>query len=166
MKKVIQTLNKLVSEGIIGKYAIGGSIGAMFYTETFSTKDVDVFVLPQMMQSGVVHLGAIYDYLRKSGLKMEGQYFIIGGVPVDFVAVYNDLTLEALENTVELSYGKIKVKVLRPEYLSAIALQTGRSQDLKKAGLLSAEAGLDKELLKDILKRHGLSKKWREYIGR
>jgi hypothetical protein len=42
MKKVIQILNELVDKGIIKKYAIGGAVGVIFYTETFTTKDIDV----------------------------------------------------------------------------------------------------------------------------
>jgi len=164
MEKVIRVLDALVAEGIIDKYAIGGAFGVIFYTETLNTKDVDIFVAPQMTKSGIVHLGSIYEYLKKAGYGMEGQYFIIDGIPVDFIAVYNDLTLEAMDNSIEKLYGKTKVKVLRPEYLLAIALQTGRVQDLKKVDLLREEANLDESLLKDILTRYDLYKKWRKYV--
>ena len=164
MEKVIQVLNKLIAKGIIEIYAIGGAVGVIFYTETLNTKDVDVFVAPQMTKSGIVHLGAIYEYLKKAGYGMEGQYFIIDGIPVDFIAAYNELTLEAIDNSIEKLYGKTKVKVLRPEYLLAIALQTGRAQDLKKVDLLMGETDLDENLLKDILKRYDLYKKWRKYV--
>lgn len=97
---------------------------------------------------------------------MEGQYFIISGIPVDFIAAYNDLTLEAMENSIEKQYGKMKVKVFRPEYLVAIALQTGRSQDFKKIDLLRGQTELDENLLKDMLKRYNLSKKWGKYVKR
>lgn len=164
MEKVIRILKELIAKGIIEKYAIGGAVGVIFYTETFNTKDVDVFVAPQITKSGIIHLGSIYEYLKKAGYGMEGQYFIIDGIPVDFIAAYNDLTLEALDNSIEKSYGKIKVKVLRPEYLLTIALQTGRAQDLKKIDLLMEETALDKDLLKDILRRHNLHKKWKKYV--
>lgn len=164
MEKVIRVLNELVARGIIDKYAIGGAFGVIFYTETLNTKDMDIFVAPQTTESGIVHLGSIYDYLRKAGYGMEGQYFIIDGIPVDFIAAYNDLTLEAMENSIEKQYGKMKVKVFRPEYLIAIALQTGRPQDFKKIDLLTVETELDDTLLKDILKRYDLSKKWGKYV--
>lgn len=163
MKKVIKVLKELVSHGIIEKYAIGGAVGVIFYTETLNTKDVDVFVAPEMTKSGIIHIGSIYEYLKKAGYSMEGQYFIIDGIPVDFIATYNELTVEALDNGIDKLYGKIKVKVLRPEYLLAIALQTVRIQDYKKVDLLKKEVKLDKYLLKDILKRHNLYNKWRKY---
>lgn len=166
MKKIIQVLNDLVSKGIIEKYAIGGAVGVIFYTETLNTKDVDVFVAPQIMESGIIHLGLIYEHLKKAGHKMEGQYFMIGGIPLDLIAVYNELTMEAVDNSIYKSYGKNKVKVLRPEYLLAIALQTGRRQDLKKVDVLMNQVKLNEDLLRDILKRHGLHKKWSEYVKR
>lgn len=164
MEKVIKILKELTKKGIIEKYAIGGAVGVIFYTETLNTKDIDVFVAPEITKSGIVHLGSIYEYLKKAGYGMEGQYFIIDGIPVDFIAAYNDLTQEALDNSVDKLYGKTKVKVLRPEYLLAIALQTGRVQDLKKVDLLMEEAELNNDLLKDILRRYGLYKKWRKYV--
>ncbi len=163
MKKVIQVINELVSNGIIDRYAIGGATGVIFYTETFNTKDIDVFITPQFTTSGIVHLGSIYDYLNKAGYKMEGQYFVIDGIPVDLIPVYNDLTFEALNNSVEQVFENNSVKVFRPEYLLAIALQTGRTQDLIKVELLIKEAELDKNLLEDILKRHILHEKWKKY---
>lgn len=165
MKKVIYILNDLVKKGIVERYAIGGAVAVIFYAETLNTKDVDVFVTTHVTKSktGIVHLGSIYEHLKKAGYKMEGQYFIIDGIPVDFIAAYDELTLEAVDYAVDRLYDKIKVKVFRPEYLIAIALQTGRSQDLRKIDLLTTETKLDEKLLKDILKRHSLIEKWRRY---
>ncbi|MBI5810649.1 MAG: nucleotidyltransferase [Deltaproteobacteria bacterium] len=167
MKKLIQILNDLVKKDIIQKYAIGGAVAVIFYTETINTIDVDVFVAAPLSRSksGIVHLGSIYEYLKKAGYKMEGQYFIIEGIPVDFIAAYDDLTLEALDKAADKLYDKIKVKVFSPEYIAAIALQTGRNQDLRKIDLLMTEAKLDEKPLKDILKRHGLLEKWKKYVN-
>ncbi|MBI1822370.1 MAG: nucleotidyltransferase [Nitrospirae bacterium] len=162
MEKTVKILNELVSKNIIKSYAIGGAIGVMFYTETISTKDLDVFISLHIMPTGIIHLGSIYEYLKKSGYKMEGQHFIIEGIPVDFIPVYDELTLEALEKSVEKTYKKIKAKVFGPEYLIAIALKTGRSQDLRKIDLLKEETKLNEALLIDILKRHHLYEKWKK----
>jgi hypothetical protein len=112
----------------------------------------------------VIHLGSIYECLKNAGYKMKGQYFIIDGIPVDFIPVYNDLSLAALANSVEKIYSKIPVKVFRPEYLLALALETGRPQDLRKIDLLLNESDLDKKLLNNILKRYGLSARWENYV--
>ncbi len=77
MEDIIKVANKLVKEGFIKKYAIGGSMGVMFYTEVFSTKDLDVFILPVESTSVILNLGPMYMYLKELGYKMEGQYFIM-----------------------------------------------------------------------------------------
>ena len=33
MKKTLEVLNRLVAEGVVNDYAIGGAMGAMFYME-------------------------------------------------------------------------------------------------------------------------------------
>ena len=38
MEKVIKVLNELVANKIIERYAIGGAVGVIFYTETLNTK--------------------------------------------------------------------------------------------------------------------------------
>ena len=45
MKRTIEVLNELEKEGVISRYAIGGAMGAIFYTEPFLTFDLDVFVV-------------------------------------------------------------------------------------------------------------------------
>ena len=44
MKKTLEVLNRLRSHGTISDYAIGGSMGALFYTEAVTTMDLDVFL--------------------------------------------------------------------------------------------------------------------------
>lgn len=164
MKEIIEIADKLIKKGFIEKYAIGGSMGVMFYTEAFSTKDLDVFILPIESPSLILNLEPMYKYLKKIGYKMEGQYFIIGGIPVEFAPVYNELTLEALKHSVKKKYEDMKVNVLRAEYLMVIALQTGRRQDFRKIDLLLEESSVDKRLLSDILRRYNLEGKWRRYV--
>jgi hypothetical protein len=156
MKKVIRILNELVEKKIITDYAIGGAVGVIFYTEPFNTKDLDVFVIPQTAESGLVHLEPIYEYLKKLGYQMKEQWFIIEGVAVDFIPIYNQLTEEAFRNIVEQNYEDTKVRVLRPEYLLAIALKTGRAKDRRMAELLLSQANLDRRLLGLVLTKYDL----------
>jgi len=46
-KKTFAILNQMIADGVIENYAVGGAVGAMFYVEPFSTKDLDVFVPTQ-----------------------------------------------------------------------------------------------------------------------
>ncbi len=47
MKETFAVLNGMVADGVIENYAVAGAIGAMFYVEAFSTKDLEVFVPTQ-----------------------------------------------------------------------------------------------------------------------
>lgn len=45
MREALMALNRLVADGVIASYAIGGAIGASFYIEAQATEDLDVFVI-------------------------------------------------------------------------------------------------------------------------
>ena len=128
-------LNQIERDGVIKRYAIGGAVGATFYLEPVSTLDVDVFIAfkPQQ-ESIIVSPTPIFDYLRGFGCKMEGEYIVISGWPVQFLPVSGPLREEALDNAVEVDVEGEPARVLAAEYLAALALQTGRAKD--KARLL------------------------------
>lgn len=84
---------------------------------------------------------------------------MIEDFPVQFIPVYNDLLREAVENAIQVGYGKIKVKIVKAEYLAAIALQTGRPKDREKALRLLESEAIDRAELIRILKKYGLIKK-------
>lgn len=42
IKEVIETINRMQTDGVIERYAIGGAVGATFYIEPAATFDVDV----------------------------------------------------------------------------------------------------------------------------
>jgi hypothetical protein len=70
MKETLENINRMQAQGVIGKYAIGGAVGATLYLEPSATLDVDVFViLPQT--SGT----PIYTYLTGLGCKVEGRAY-------------------------------------------------------------------------------------------
>jgi len=155
MEKTLKVINAMKHAGIIKDYAIGGGIGTIFYTESFHTKDLDIFVYPKVI-SGLIRLDDINDYLKAKGYRRQGQYVIIEGVPVDFIPVYDELTQEALKKSVTKSFGNIKVKVFRPEYLIAIAIKTARAQDSLKVNRIIKQTAVNKRLLSGILKRYNL----------
>ena len=45
MKQTLQVLNQLEADGVLGRYAIGGAMGATFFVEPLLTYDLDIFVL-------------------------------------------------------------------------------------------------------------------------
>lgn len=44
MKATLAVISQMQSDGVIGKYAIGGAVGATFYLEPAATLDIDIFV--------------------------------------------------------------------------------------------------------------------------
>jgi len=165
IKKALRLANDMEKRGIIGKYAIGGAIGTIYWTEAYSTKDLDLFLrLP--LSSGGLSLMPFMSYLAEKGYPFSAQYLKIGTLMVDFVGVYNPLTDEALDNAVEVTVYDVPTRVFRPEYLAAIALQTGRIQDFEKVIRLYRESDLDVKYLEKIIKEHNLSRRWNEFKKR
>ena len=164
MKRTIEVLKELEEEGVFSRYAIGGAMGAIFYTEPFLTFDLDVFVVLPAAGGGLVTLTPIYDALRARGyIGQANECVLVEGVPVQFLPAYNSLIEEALNQAQDATYENVRTRVLRSEYLVAVALQTGRSKDRERVRILREQAKLDTNLLADILRRHNLEEKWKEW---
>ncbi len=163
MKRTIEVLNELERDGIVSRYAIGGAMGAIFYTEPFLTFDLDVFVVLPSTAVGLVTLAPIYDALRARGYAEENECVTIEGVPVQFLPAYNALVEEALRAAQERLYEDVSVRVVRSEYLMAIALQTGRNKDRERVRILCEQANIEMDVLADILKRHQLEERWKQW---
>jgi len=152
------------SDGVIERYAIGGAVGATFYLEPVATLDVDVFVeLHAEPGSAIVSLKHIFKYLRDRGCKMEGEYVVIADWPVQFLPAGAPLLQEALATAVEKDMEGTPVRVLTPEHVVAVALETGRAKDRARV-LQFIEAGaVDLDRLKEILRRHDLIGRWEQF---
>ena len=135
IQQTLAMINQMESEGIIGRYAIGGAVGATFYLEPIATLDVDIFVTFRP-EPGKLILSAkpIYDYLLAQGCTTEGEYINIAGWPVQFLAPPTPLVEDALDSAVDLELEGVATRVFSAEHLAAIALETGRAKD--KARLL------------------------------
>lgn len=160
IEKTITALNGMVKDGIIEKYAIGGAMAAIFYTEPVPTYDLDVFVVVAGPRRALITLEPIYAYLRSRGHAPSQEHILIEGVPVQFIPVYNPLVEEAVENAQSKTYGSQLTNVLKPEYLIAIMLQTGRKKDKLRLAQFLEEISIDSNSLQDILARHNLTEKW------
>jgi hypothetical protein len=161
VKGTLQVLNELESGRVFARYAIGGAMAATFYVEPLLTFDLDIFVLLQPSASGLLSLSTIYEALRARGYAEKQQCVLIEGVPVQFLPAYNGLIEEALAQAKEVDYEGVPARVLRPEHLAAICLQTGRSKDRERVRILREQARLDPDFLADMLKRHQLEEKWK-----
>jgi hypothetical protein len=164
MEKIFAVLNRMEADGVIGRYAIGGAVGAIFWLEPITTKDVDVFVaLPSVPGSTLLTLGPIYEYLRARGFSSDGQFIVIEGWAVEFLPLGTPLVEEALAHAVERDVNGIATRVFSAEHLAAICLQVGRPKDHDRVMRFVETGMLDAERFEAILERHALVNRWRKF---
>jgi hypothetical protein len=167
VKATLESINQMQADGIIGKYAIGGAVGATFYLEPAATLDVDVFVtLPTAPGGLLLSLSPIYDYLKARGGTVEDEHIVIGGWPVQFLPANDELELEALAEVVPTTVEGVGTWVITAEHLAAIALRTGRPKDHNRILQFIEQGAVDREKLRSIVERHNLTGKWKQFEHR
>ncbi len=164
IEEVIRTVNQMKADDVIANYAIGGAVGATFYLEPVSTLDVDIFIeVHAMAGSSIISLDPIFSYLREHACKMEGEYVIISGWPVQFLPPTGPLIEEALARAVEVDVQGIPARVFTAEHLGAIALQTGRAKDKARLLQFIEARALDRSGFEEIISRYGLAYQWQKF---
>jgi hypothetical protein len=131
--------------------------------EPFLTYDLDIFVILPQSAGGLVTLEPIYKELRRRGYQEERECILIEGMPVQFLPAYNPLLEEALGEARETLYGETSTRVLRPEHLAAIMVQTGREKDRQRFSTFIQEAPMDEAYLSAVLIRHQLTDKFNSW---
>ena len=158
MRQTLEVLNSMVLDGIIKDYAIGGAMGAMYYTEVFTTYDLDIFVV-FADEERIDVLAPVYQYLRGRGYNTDmnmAECINIEGVPVQFLPAYDNLVRDALGDARKIDYDGVPTKVLKATYLAAICVKVGRPKDKVRTQLLLASDGFDNAEFQRILLKHGL----------
>jgi len=85
---------------------------------------------------------------------------------VQFLPPDSPLAQEALDSAIDTTVAGVKTRVMTAEHLVALALRLGRAKDFARI-LQFIEAGvLDTDKLNQILERHGLLEKWRQFSDR
>ncbi len=164
MKATLQVVNQMQADRIIGRYAIGGAVGATFHLEPVATLDINIFVsFRKKPGSPLLTMSPIYEYLTGRGYKTEKEYIIIEGWPVQFLPARDALGEEALAQAVETKLAGTRTRVMTAEHLVAIALQTGRAKDFTRILQFIENGVLRPRKLDSILKRHGLLAKWEDF---
>ena len=163
MEKTLKVLNELEKRSFIERYAIGGGIASLFYTEPVLTYDLDVFVFLPRAKTTRIILSPIYDYLKSKGYREEKEHILIEGVPVQFIPAYSPLVEEAVKQAKSVRYKGVATRVLRAEHLLAIMLQTGRAKDKARLALFLEEAEVNQKEFSQIIKRHNLSAEWARF---
>lgn len=165
MQEVCDILERLVSEGTLKTYALGGATAAGFHGEPLATRDIDVFVFLQPPPGSLlITLDPLYARLKEMGFAgFEEEGLLIHGFPVQFLGASPGLETEALEQALLVEWENHRVRVMRPEHLAAIALATGRPKDRARLVYLVELPGFDLQRFREIVNRHALETKWREW---
>jgi hypothetical protein len=176
MKQTLDVINRMVADGIIGRYAIGGAVAAYNYVAPAVTEDLDILIsfdnAPGQMQSGLITLGPILAYLKEKGYaEFRKEGLMIEGWPVQFLPVADDLDAEALAGADEIEIeipgqGVAKTRILRPEHIVAIALRVDRAKDRLRIVQFLEEQAVDLQALCEVIERHGLSVAWAAFCAR
>jgi predicted nucleotidyltransferase len=161
MEKAIRVIEEIAQRGIIRAYAIGGGIAATYYIEPVLTYDLDIFFIPA--KEGLDVLAPIYDFAKERGYDTRAEAILIEGFPVQFIPAYNDLVRAAVDDAAILKYRGVEAKVVKVEYLIAIALQTGRAKDKERVIRLLDDAVIDRAILSGILESAGLTDKFKNF---
>jgi hypothetical protein len=164
VKQTLEVINQMQTDGVIGKYAIGGAVGATFYLEPSATLDVDIFVsFPSVPANSLLNLAPIYAYLLARGCRADAEYIVIGGWPVQFLPPSGDLEQEAIDQALQTEVDGVTTWVMRAEHLVAISLQTGRAKDYVRILQFLEQNAVDRSKLEELLKKFNLADKWAQF---
>lgn len=156
LSDVFRELNILKEQRAIEEYAIAGAMAFLFYTEPVRTYDLDVFVFLPPQSSFIFSMEPLYSVLRNRGFTFDAEHAMIYDTPVQFLPAYNPLVEEAVREAIIHDYDGVPVRVVGPEHLAALALQTGGRHRRMRAEALIEDGALDREKLAVIMSVHGI----------
>jgi hypothetical protein len=165
MKEVAQLLNDMKTAGVVKEYALFGAMAQMRYTEAVATFDADVLVLLPG-DAGLDLLSPIYRYCEERGLKPEGEAIRVGQWPVQFIPAFDRLTTDAALQAVEADLEGTAIRVVRADFLAAMALATGRAKDCARILALLECGAVSAGQLADFAGKYGLDEKWEKFRQR
>ncbi len=165
MRDLARLLNDMRAAGVITDYALFGAAAQMRYTEPVATLDADVLVaVPSGERLDV--LGAIYQFCSRRGYRPEGEAIRVGAWPVQFVPVFSELTVEAVERADTPLFEGVPFRVVRADYLAVIALSVARPKDFTRILALLESGSVSREEIAALAQRHGLADAWKRFETR
>ena len=162
---VLKVLNETVKSGVLETYAICGGMAALFYSEPVLTFDFDVLCrFPGT--GGLIDPAPLFAWLKQRGYAFgDEDRVLIHGVPVQFLAASPGLEDEALDAATTVDLDGVPARLLTVEYLVAIMLKIGRNKDRARLALMAELVAppWNKQRLHDLLQRHHLLAKWKQW---
>ena len=139
LQEIINILDDLADTNVINNWALCGGIAEQYYTNPPATKDIDFFVTSddKTIMAGV----RIANAFIANGAEYHKHMLNYKGIIVDIIIKDDDLHKKAVEKADIAIISGVELYVLTPDYLAAIAVQTGRDKDIARADELF-KAGL------------------------
>jgi hypothetical protein len=161
LAEVFRTLAEMKELGVVADYAVGGAVAAIFYSEPRETFDLDIFFLiGKEPSSPLARLEPIYEYGRSRGFTVESEFIQIGGWSVQFLEAFSPLWADAVKHARTLLFEGTPVRIIDPEFLAAMMVETGRGKDWIRLADFFESNVLDVERFESILQKYGLSETW------
>ena len=129
MKKVAQLLNAMLENNIVNNYALFGAMAQMRYTEAVATMDADFLVALPEEGHRLDVLAPIYSFCLAKGYQPAGDAIQVGSWPVQFIPVFDKLLTDALYSAESGQIDGVPIRVVRADFLAAVALSVGRAKD-------------------------------------
>jgi len=165
VKEIARLLNDMLEAGIITDYALFGALAQMRYTEPIATLDADVRVgvpLPDKLDV----LTPLYKFCAMKGYVPEGEAIRVGDWPLQFIPTFSSLTHEAMKNAEATEFEGIPFRVVRADYLAAIALEAGRAKDMARILGLLESGSVTPDAVGLLAAQHGLLDSWKRFEKR
>jgi hypothetical protein len=165
MREVAQLLNAMCDAGVITDYALFGAAAQVRYTEAVATLDADVLVglpAPERLQV----LEGIYEFCAARGYHPEGEAVRVGAWPVQFIPAFDALTRDAMERAETADFEGVPFRVVRADYLAAIALSVGRAKDQARVLALLESGSVTRTRIADLASRYRLAAEWQRFVAR
>jgi hypothetical protein len=162
MEEIGLLLNEMVDQGIITDYALFGALAQMRYTEPVATLDAGVLVgvtAPERLDV----LAPLYEFCKQRGFAAEGEGVRVGDWPVQFIPAFSPLTREAMERADTADFEGVTLRVVRADYLAAIALSVGRPKDWVRILSLLESGSVSRLEIDTLAQRHGLNDAWARF---
>jgi hypothetical protein len=165
MREIAKLLNEMRDAGLISNYGLFGAIAQMRYTAPVATIDVDVLVaVPDPDRLDV--LAPVYQYCLDRGFQAEGEAIRVGAWPVQFIPAFSPLTVEAMQDAEVADFDGVPLRVVRADYLAAIALSVGRGKDYARVLSLLESGHATRDAIALIARRFGLAASWAAFEKR
>lgn len=156
-RAALTAIEEMKRDGVIAEYAVGGAMAMIFWAEPVATFDLDIFAL--LPNTGMlISLEPIYEWAKQRGYTERAEHIEIEGVPVQIIPAHNALTEEAVATATTVDYEAVPVRVIRPEYLAAMALDgSARTPARMQRVVAMLQSGVaDRDLLDALARKYNL----------